>query len=50
MGTNESEVNRDDEGEQMCLMYFVFLYESRTMKLGEIILRRGQRMKNNGHI
>jgi hypothetical protein len=33
-------VNREDEGWQICWMYFVFLYETRTMKLFEIVLKR----------
>jgi hypothetical protein len=29
------------EGGQICWIYFIFIYEKRTMKLAEIVLRRG---------
>jgi hypothetical protein len=33
-------VNGEVEGGQTWLMYFVHMYENRTMKLAEIVLRR----------
>jgi hypothetical protein len=32
-------VNRESEGRQIWWMYFVCMYEKRTMKLVEIVLR-----------
>jgi hypothetical protein len=41
-------INREGEGGQIRLMYFVYMYEDRTVKPIEIVLRRGwQEMKEN---
>jgi hypothetical protein len=35
-------VNREGEEGQIWLMYFVYVYENKTMKPTEIVLRRGE--------
>jgi hypothetical protein len=38
---------RESEGGQIWWLCFVYLYENRTMKTVEIVLGRGERMKEN---
>jgi hypothetical protein len=40
-------VNIEGEGGRIWWMYFVYMYEHRTMKLVEIVLRRGEEMREN---
>jgi hypothetical protein len=44
-------VNGEDEGGQKCQIYFVLVYEYRTMKHVEIVLRkRGRMLENDGEV
>jgi hypothetical protein len=41
-------VNREGKEEQIWLMYFTYLYENRTIKPAEIVLKREQGISENG--
>jgi hypothetical protein len=49
MGGSGGGVNGEDKRRGIWLMFFIYLYENRTMKLVEIILSRGVRENDGGN-